>query len=53
MNMFFISFLVLPVLAFITLLLLTDSLVYAIIALLITDLVFTILFIKNKKQMKT
>jgi len=52
MNMFFLLFLVLPVLTFITVLLVTDSLVSAIIALLVTDLIFTVLFVKNKKQTK-
>lgn len=52
MNMFFILFLALPILSFIAVFLLTDSLIYAIIALLIIDLIFTTLFIKRRKRIK-
>ncbi|WP_411843188.1 hypothetical protein [Salinicoccus sp. HZC-1] len=52
MNIFFILFLALPILSFIGVFLLTDSLIYAIITLLIIDLVFTVLFVKRQKDKK-
>lgn len=52
MNFFFISFLILPILSFIGVLLLTDSLLYAIIALIIVDIVFTVLFMKRQKSLQ-
>lgn len=52
MNLFFISFLILPILSFIGVLLLTDSLLYAIIALIIVDIVFMVLFMKRQKSLQ-
>lgn len=50
MNFFFILFVVLPILSFIGVFLLTDSLVYGIITLLVIDGIFTILFVKKQKR---
>ncbi len=53
MNLFFILFLILPILSFIGVFLLTDSLIFGVIAVIIIDLIFTVLFVRRQQEYKS
>ncbi|MFC3419416.1 hypothetical protein ACFOLA_08025 [Salinicoccus hispanicus] len=50
MNIFFLLFLIMPILGFISVYLITGSLINAIVALFIIDVIFTTLFIIRRRR---
>ncbi|GAB3067896.1 hypothetical protein ACFOU0_00925 [Salinicoccus sesuvii] len=50
MNIFYVLFLLIPILGFLGVYLTTGNLTYAIILLLIIDVIFTFLFVTRKRK---